>query len=113
MKKAAFFCANCQKPVPPGADSCPYCGLSFAGVRCPACGHQGSEKDFLEGCPACGYLSDKLKQTKTVTGSAGALSGKARKKRRPGLPGWFIRAATVLLFLLLLAGLIILYGRVS
>ncbi len=54
-QKAKFFCENCDNEVRSDAMVCPHCGRFFAAVRCPSCEHTGTNKDFLNGCPACGY----------------------------------------------------------
>ena len=53
-----YYCESCGKPVPETAHSCPFCGKNFTSVKCPVCGFSGNEKDFADGCPGCGYLSD-------------------------------------------------------
>ena len=54
-KEAKFFCESCGNEVPKNAKVCPTCGKFFAAVRCPKCGRTGSNDDFLNGCPTCGY----------------------------------------------------------
>ena len=50
-KKAKYFCEGCGSEVASNAKFCPKCGKFFAAVRCPNCGHIGTVKDFLHGCP--------------------------------------------------------------
>ena len=54
-KKAKYFCEGCGSEVASNAKFCPKCGKFFAAVRCPNCGHIGTVKDFLHGCPSCHY----------------------------------------------------------
>jgi len=53
--KAKFFCEFCDTEVPQKAIVCPKCGHFFASVRCPQCGHTGTQREFSNGCKACGY----------------------------------------------------------
>lgn len=54
-KEAKFFCECCGSEVPGNSKFCPTCGKFFAAVRCPKCGRTGSNNDFKNGCPTCGY----------------------------------------------------------
>lgn len=54
-KEAKFFCENCGSEVTRNSKSCPKCGKFFASVRCPQCGRIGSNEEFINGCPSCGY----------------------------------------------------------
>jgi len=54
-KKPRFFCDNCGYEVGHEVKNCPYCGRTFASVRCPSCGYSGPDRMFLNGCPLCGY----------------------------------------------------------
>jgi predicted RNA-binding Zn-ribbon protein involved in translation (DUF1610 family) len=54
-KEAKFFCESCGSEVPRNSKTCPTCGKFFASVRCPQCGRIGSNEDFKNGCPTCGY----------------------------------------------------------
>lgn len=54
-KEAKFFCESCGSEVPRNSRTCPTCGKFFASVRCPQCGRIGSNEDFINGCPTCGY----------------------------------------------------------
>lgn len=53
--KAKFFCEFCDTEVPQNSVVCPKCGHFFASVRCPQCGHTGTQREFTNGCKACGY----------------------------------------------------------
>lgn len=55
--KSKFFCAECDKEVAGNAESCPYCGTAFSGVRCPQCSFEGRYDLFKNGCPVCGHKS--------------------------------------------------------
>lgn len=54
-KEAKFFCESCGSEVPRNSKVCPTCGKFFASVRCPQCGRIGTNDDFKNGCPTCGY----------------------------------------------------------
>ena len=54
-KEAKFFCESCGSEVPRNSRTCPTCGKFFMSVRCPQCGRIGSNEDFKNGCPTCGY----------------------------------------------------------
>ena len=54
-KEAKFFCESCGSEVPRNSRVCPTCGKFFASVRCPQCGRIGTNDDFKNGCPTCGY----------------------------------------------------------
>ena len=54
-KEAKFFCESCGSEVPRNSKTCPTCGKFFASVRCPQCGRIGTNDDFKNGCPTCGY----------------------------------------------------------
>ena len=54
-KDAKFFCESCGSEVSNNAKFCPTCGKFFAAVRCPKCGRTGTNDDFKDGCPTCGY----------------------------------------------------------
>ena len=58
-KEAKFFCESCGSEVPRQSKFCPTCGKFFASVRCPRCGKIGTNDDFKNGCPECGYAVDK------------------------------------------------------
>jgi len=54
-KEAKFFCQCCGSEVPRNSKVCPTCGKFFVSVRCPQCGRTGTNDDFKNGCPTCGY----------------------------------------------------------
>lgn len=58
-KDAKFYCESCGSEVPRKSKFCPTCGRFFASVRCPQCGKTGSNDDFKNGCPDCGYAVNK------------------------------------------------------
>ena len=88
-KEAKFFCESCGSEVPRNSRVCPTCGKFFASVRCPQCGRIGSNDDFKNGCPTCGYAvnPDSLTSGNSYN-SAGSRFGNNRKKaRRFGVRG--------------------------
>lgn len=62
-KHAKFFCENCGAEVPPNAKMCRHCGRFFTSVRCPVCGATGTNSQFANGCPVCGYAVGKGKKS--------------------------------------------------
>ncbi len=58
-REAKFFCESCGSEVPRQSKFCPTCGKFFMSVRCPNCGKIGTNDDFKNGCPDCGYAVDK------------------------------------------------------
>jgi len=54
--KARYYCGNCSQEVSSNATSCPHCGSSFTGVKCPKCSYEGNPGEFRDGCPVCGYM---------------------------------------------------------
>lgn len=80
-KEAKFFCESCGSEVPRNSRVCPTCGKFFASVRCPQCGRIGSNDDFKNGCPTCGYAvnPDSLTVGNSYN-SAGSRFGNNRKK---------------------------------
>lgn len=100
--KKGFVCQNCEKPVPPKTDRCPFCGRFFKGVRCPECHYIGVADDFTKGCPACGYLGDASPTSQYL------YSGKKTKKEKPLPPIFYIISLGVLTAAaLVFAGIII------
>ena len=71
-KEAKFFCQCCGAEVPPKAKFCPKCGKFFASVLCPNCGHTGQTRDFINGCPECGYAVDGSHGGKSFSGKKSA-----------------------------------------
>ena len=89
-KEAKFFCESCGSEVPRNSKVCPTCGKFFASVRCPQCGRIGSNEDFKNGCPTCGYAvnpdTGMSHGNYNYTGVFGSASGKNRYGSR-GLLG--------------------------
>ncbi len=73
-KEAKFFCESCGSEVPRNSKVCPTCGKFFASVRCPQCGRIGSNDDFKNGCPTCGYAVNSDPGSGSL-GYNGSLSG--------------------------------------
>ena len=88
-KEAKFFCESCGSEVPRNSKTCPTCGKFFASVRCPQCGRIGSNEDFKNGCPTCGYAvnpdSDMARGNYNYSGAG--LSGRNKGKNRYGVNG--------------------------
>lgn len=83
-KEAKFFCESCGSEVPRNSKVCPTCGKFFASVRCPQCGRIGSNDDFKNGCPTCGYAINPDSLYGRGSGSIpgiGATSGRFGKGR--------------------------------
>ena len=80
--KAKFFCEYCDTEVPQKSIVCPKCGHFFASVRCPQCGHTGSQKEFTNGCKACGYAFNRSSTNSTKKIETPALPPKAKYKTR-------------------------------
>ena len=102
--KNSFFCEACGAEVKGRSESCPSCGRSFLGIRCPRCGKEGSADEFIQGCPDCGYMAD-FKES--VSGRTARPAGD-RPERRSRAP-WPASRYLLLSALVLLAILIILY----
>ena len=123
--KAKYFCENCGSEVLANARFCPKCGKFFSSVRCPACGHMGTVKDFKNGCPSCHYamtqeelygeqgentsdgLKHKLsrKSKKSIKNAFNTYESKnTRKSEGQDAPLWVFAAGFV--FLILIIGLI-------
>ena len=88
-KEAKFFCESCGSEVPRNSKVCPTCGKFFASVRCPQCGRIGSNEDFKNGCPTCGYAvnpdSDAAHGAYNFTGLG--ANGRNNGKNRYGVNG--------------------------
>ncbi|GEM_PF-795670 len=54
-EEPSFYCETCGHKVGAYEDECPNCGMPFYGVRCPRCGFNGKARQFVRGCPQCGY----------------------------------------------------------
>ncbi|MFW5743187.1 MAG: zinc ribbon domain-containing protein [Spirochaetota bacterium] len=106
MKRSRFFCENCHHEVRPNAKVCPHCGRFFEAVRCPMCSYVGESRDFVHGCPNCGYAG----------GATGRNDGfeqvdytpPARPGRKERTPAWVWPLAIGIL-LVVFAGLIVVY----
>ncbi len=115
-KKAKYFCEGCGSEVGANAKFCPKCGKFFAAVRCPSCGHVGTVKNFIHGCPSCHYAMSKEEiygtqdsEESTLDGREHKLSPKSRKaiksafkakgKKNGGddIPGWMLAAGLAVL----------------
>ncbi len=124
-KEAKFFCESCGSEVPRNSKVCPTCGKFFAAVRCPQCGRIGTNDDFKNGCPTCGYAvipnneNGKSGYLASINGSNGknikgrygarGLLGLGRASNssgsryvESGLPFW-----VYLISILILAGLVV------
>ncbi|MBI9102347.1 MAG: hypothetical protein JEY99_08030 [Spirochaetales bacterium] len=108
MDEYKFFCDACGQSVSSGSTECPHCHASFSGVRCPSCGHQGRESEFLSGCPSCGFLTAKT-PGENRSGSPLAGMDMPAKKQKFQLPDWLFKTFFILL-LLIIGGLMFLFG---
>lgn len=110
IEEPTFYCETCGQQVGAYEDKCPHCGMPFYGVRCPQCGFNGKARQFVNGCPRCGYkaaASDSFevlnaddleaKPSSPDTGAAGSDSS----------PIWLL-LLVVLLFGILVAAVIVL-----
>ena len=89
MKRSKFYCENCHKEVRPTAKVCPYCGRFFTAVRCPSCAYVGEARDFVRGCPSCGYAASiPGKDEGFDTIDLGDVTPSRLARKRPGAPGW-------------------------
>ena len=87
-KEAKFFCESCGSEVPRNSKVCPTCGKFFASVRCPQCGRIGSNEDFKNGCPTCGYaVNPDSDFAHGSYGFAGMAGGKKKGRNRYGARG--------------------------
>ncbi|MCR5188354.1 MAG: zinc ribbon domain-containing protein [Treponema sp.] len=121
-KEAKFFCESCGSEVPRNSKVCPTCGKFFASVRCPQCGRTGTNDDFKNGCPTCGYalnpdlmgasgsfqpgLSSNInyKNSTTATAFRNALYSKNKSKSgyvESSLPIWVYISTVVVLIVLI------------
>ena len=87
-KEAKFFCESCGSEVPRNSRTCPTCGKFFASVRCPQCGRIGSNEDFKNGCPTCGYaVNPDDGFGHHSSGMYGNINGNAGMSARYGIKG--------------------------
>ncbi len=88
-KEAKFFCESCGSEVPRNSRVCPTCGKFFASVRCPQCGRIGSNDDFKNGCPTCGYAvnPDSLTGGNSYNSAGSRFGNNKNKAGRFGVKG--------------------------
>ena len=125
-KEAKFFCESCGSEVPRNSKVCPTCGKFFASVRCPQCGATGTNDDFRDGCPRCGYainpdnLNSGHSGAKNFSGSDNNKKNKKSKQEidwsifhskkssagyaESGLPIW-VYVSSVFVLIILVIGL--------
>lgn len=99
-----FFCEHCGKQVKRNTRICPHCGSFFTSVRCPACGYTGSARDFVKGCPKCGYAV-KSQFGQNINKDKKEITSPKRKKysHKEALPIWvYIFVLTWLITLIVL-----------
>ncbi len=89
-----FYCEHCGQEVNEQDEVCSSCGAIFVAIKCPRCGYRDKQHRFSDGCPQCGFLSQKAIATEMWT-DVGDRTPTGRQ-RRP-LPSW--------LFWVILAGL--------
>ncbi len=80
-KEAKFFCESCGSEVPRNSKVCPTCGKFFASVRCPQCGRIGTNEDFKNGCPTCGYAVNPDSELGRGNFGMPGVFGKGKNKR--------------------------------
>ena len=80
-KEAKFFCESCGSEVPRNSKVCPTCGKFFASVRCPQCGRIGTNEDFKNGCPTCGYAVNPDSELARGNFGMPGVFGKGKNKR--------------------------------
>ncbi len=127
-KEAKFFCESCGSEVPRNSKTCPTCGKFFASVRCPQCGRIGSNEDFKNGCPTCGYAVNpdddfghgnysglfgsgnnrgKIKGkygSRSLLGLSGKRSGSSGGYVESSLP-WWVYLVSIMILIILVIGL--------
>lgn len=97
-KPPKFFCEHCGEQVPRNAKVCPHCGSFFVNVRCPSCEFVGVERDFVNGCPKCGYAI-KPHAAKKTGGRSSFRQQKTKSYDDEKLPTWvYILVGLLLLF---------------
>lgn len=105
MKRSRFFCENCHHEVRPTAKICPHCGRFFEAVRCPVCSYVGESRDFIHGCPNCGYAGGDPAQQNGFEQIDYGTTGPAKK---PSTPAWVWPLAIAIL-LIVFGVLVLLY----
>ena len=83
-KEAKLFCESCGSEVPRNSKVCPTCGKFFASVRCPQCGRIGTNEDFKNGCPTCGYAVNPDSELARGNFGMPGVFGKGRKNAGSG-----------------------------
>lgn len=106
MKRSRFFCEHCHKEVRPNARVCPHCGKFFEAVRCPMCDYVGDGRDFVRGCPNCGYAGGGGGTSGLEQVDFGASSAYGKR----GTPGWVWPLAVVMM-VLAFGALVVIYLR--
>ncbi|MEL3909288.1 MAG: zinc-ribbon domain-containing protein [Treponemataceae bacterium] len=101
-KPPKFFCEHCGEQVLRNAKVCPHCGSFFVNVRCPSCKFVGVERDFVNGCPKCGYAIKSNSKTKKTSELSSFDPAKTKSYDDEKLPTW-IYVLVVFLFLFFLA----------
>jgi len=91
MRKMKFYCESCGARIKLTDKVCPKCGINFEGIKCARCGYEGSEEEFINGCPECGYLP-----------ASGSLNYQEKQKRKKDL-----HASTYLILSVLVAAAIV------
>ncbi len=89
QKKAKYFCENCGSEVPAKAKFCPKCGKFFSSVRCPECSYTGDTKEFIHGCPNCGYAMNKPLSNSEEQQTADGLEHKLSFRKRLAIKSSF------------------------
>lgn len=79
-EEPTFFCETCGHQVGAYEDECPHCGMPFYGVRCPRCGFNGKARQFVNGCPKCGYKASPTDSYEML--NAEGLEGPSKKAKR-------------------------------
>ena len=106
----SFFCEACGAEVTERSESCPSCGRSFLGIRCPRCGKEGRADAFVRGCPDCGYMAQATESVNGKTGpTAGPRPARPEDRRRRSRAPWPASRYLILSALVIVAVLIILY----
>lgn len=109
MKRSKFYCENCHREVRPSAKVCPHCGRFFTAVRCPTCSYVGEAREFVRGCPNCGYAADVSAAAEGFETFDLSPAG-VRPRARSGVPAWVYPLAAGII-LLLFGGLVLIYLR--
>jgi hypothetical protein len=117
--KLRFFCDLCGTEVPRNTIRCPNCGRYFTAIQCPRCGFQGEEKDFVTGCPSCGYMKATTATGRNVGRRDGVKRSKDAPPRRPKAveepgpapPAGLYRLIGLILAAILIALVVILFVR--